>query len=409
MLNDFRRIGLLFLALFIVVIGFVFVPQLSRVVSEYQAAQRLEPCRKFSLDDEQVECIFREIDGAIEGGNLKRGLDVFATAYNRFPSFAGTGCHRHAHRVGDTIYYQYYVLGDNLDALEFPQEATACGYGLFHGFLEHLIQDRPDPEFSMEVCDTLDRKLSSTMKDIRVICYHGTGHGYTLSNAETLPKSDWGDIRAFSDDPVAQCNAMDRATESEKEDCRQGVFNVIADWMEEKNYGFFYDTDNPFRLCNTVPSDVQYACYYEMAQKIGGLIAHNDPVELAAVAATATKKEFADLAFSVGIAGIIQQTIVDGNGYDYVLSRCEALSSDLFHLCLESAVWGLYEHGLPQEEYKNALSLCEEPAVLARGEQGFCYEKTAARLPRFYTKERIQSICDEFPEPYQPLCKAQGN
>jgi len=407
MLNDLKRIGLIFLTALILLAGSTAIPWAVKNIGAYEIARSLASCKALASDDEQVECIFHSIDSAIEKGNLKQGFSIFAGAYRNFTSFSSTGCHRHAHRVGDSVYYRYYILGhDTLDDIDFPQEATACGYGLFHGFLEHLIQDRPDPEFAMSVCEALDQKLSRTMKDIRVICYHGTGHGYTLAHAENLPRALWGNIQEFITTPIAQCNGMTRASESEKEDCRQGVFNVIADWMEEKNYGFSYNTDNPFAACDALPSNIQYACYYEMAQKIGGLVAaHNDPVALSVVAAKASTPEFATLAFSVGIAGMIQQTIAQGNGYEAVLDGCDTLSSDLFHTCLESIVWGLYEHGPPQEEYKNVLSLCEESAVTRHEEESFCYNKALARLTRFYTSERIASVCEEFPKKYQPACK----
>jgi len=407
MLNDLKRIGLIFLTALILLAGSTAIPWAVKNIGAYEIARSLASCKALASDDEQVECIFHSIDSAIEKGNLKQGFSIFAGAYRNFTSFSSTGCHRHAHRVGDSVYYRYYILGhDTLDDIDFPQEATACGYGLFHGFLEHLIQDRPDPEFAMGVCEALDEKLSDTMKDIRVVCYHGTGHGYTLAHAETLSRDVWGNMNAFTEFPLSQCNEMTRATESEKEDCRQGVFNVVADWMEEKNYGFAYNTSDPFESCRAVPSNVQYSCYYEMAQKIGN-IARNDPVALYAIAGTAETQEFADLAFVVGIAGVIQQVIANEDGYLPVLERCGTLSDGVFHRCVESIVWGLYEHGSPQIEYKEVLSLCREPVIQEHGETDFCYEKAADRLSRFYTAEHIKSICAEFPEAYATRCEKE--
>lgn len=384
-------------------IGLVGGSWIADTLDEGAKHRLLAPCKDLVSSDEQINCIFTYIDPAIEKGDLEGAFALFSTAYEDFVSFSGTGCHSHAHRVGDTAYYRYYILGErNIDAMDFPQEATACGYGFFHGFLEHLIQDHPDPEFAMQVCGMLTEKLQETMSNIRTICYHGTGHGYTLANAESIPKSEWGNLLRFTEDPVAECGKMDQATESEREDCRQGVFNVIVSWMEVKNYGFVYNEQAPFKLCDSLPSSMQHACYYEMAQKLNK-IAHNDPVELEAIAVTTPTPELANLVFGIGVAGIIQNVIAP-SGYGPTLERCELLSSAFFHLCVENIIWGLFEHGAPQQEYKQALMVCSEPALRERGETAFCYENTALRLPRFYADHRITSICQEFPEEFTAVC-----
>lgn len=402
--NNTFTIGVLIIALFLL----LSVPTLfswgTKTITEYQAFKSIDHCKDVIESEGQIECIFDAIDTAVEGGSLKKAFAVFSSAYKNFESFSGSGCHRHAHRVGDTVYYKHYIFGEqDIGSIDFPQETTACGYGLFHGFLEHLIQDHPDTEFSMDVCETLERNLSSTMKDIRVICYHGAGHGYTLAHAETLKRDVWGDVRAFSDVPVSKCNALDRARESEREDCRQGVFNVIADWMEVEDYGFSQDTDDPFKLCRLTPELSQYACYYEMAQKITKE-ANNDPVKLYEIASSAPRPDLVDIAFRVSVAGIIQDTIISGSGYEHTLERCTRVPSNFFRPCIESIVWGLYEHGPPQEEYKNVLLLCEDPLVEEGGEKDTCYEKTIDRLPRFYDDNRIESVCSEFPETRQEEC-----
>lgn len=405
-LND-RFVIILALSVALIAVGSLGFSWGTKYFTNYQASQSLETCRQFSTNEEQIDCIFRFIDGAIEKGDLAGGLRFFAAAYRDFTSFSGTGCHRHAHRVGDSVYYRYYVLGhDDLDALTFPQETTACGYGLFHGFLEHLIQDNPNPVFTMDVCETLEKNLARTMGDIRVICYHGAGHGYTLANAEPIPQSKWGDVPLFTEQPLAQCEKMTRATENEKEDCRQGVFNVLVDWMEVGNYGFSYDPWNPFEACRYTASRYQHACYYEMSQKISAISLN--PIDIYSVAKTAPTKELADLAFFVGTGGIIQSTIIDGNGYSDVLENCNSLPDDAFHICVESTVWGLYEHGEPQEEYKRVLDFCKEPVITERGEADFCFEKAIDRLPRFYSASRITSICKEFPEAYTSQCEGKA-
>lgn len=360
-------------------------------------------CSGVATEDQQADCLFKFVDRKVEHGDLRGAFMTLAAAYTEFETISRR-CHVHAHRIGDSAYYRYYLIkGIDIRDMDFPQETTSCGYGFFHGFLEHLIQDRPDPAYAMEVCQALHEQYHSTMSNIRVICYHGTGHGYAIAHALTVPKSDWGNVRAFVDAPVAKCDAMTRASESEREDCRQGVFNVLILWMEDEDFGFSYDEGRPFAVCNEGSPHTQHACTYEMAQRLSG-VADNDMVLVDQLASQAATPELVDVAFLVGTAGVIQQTISDGRGYEPVLAGCSALSDARFRDCVEGIVWGLYEHGLPQQEFAKVLDFCAEDEVAARDEASFCYRKAAERLPRFYTNERIRRICASFPSAYAHLC-----
>lgn len=361
-------------------------------------------CKSIEMQDEQIDCIFRIIEDELHRGGIALAMDAFASAYTSFNSFASTGCHRHAHRVGDMAYYGIYFGTRDLSKMDFPQETTACGYGFFHGFIEHLIQDNPDPDFVTDVCEGLRERYEARMRDIATICYHGSGHGFTLAHAETLRRNTWSDIVAFAEAPLHQCEKLSRASENEKEDCRQGVFNVIVDWMEDEEYGFRYNTEKPFGACDRLATRWRHACYYEAAQKLG-LVATHDPRTYAAIAERIDDEKLRRTVFEVAVAGIVQAVITDENGYRETLAQCEDLDQYFFELCVTSMVWGLFEHGMPQWEYRNVLHLCAERAVEARSVRESCYQAAAGRLPRFYTAERIARICREFPEDARGACE----
>lgn len=354
-------------------------------------------------DNLQVECVFEMIEEYVRKGDMEGTMYVFSRAYERLYFFASTGCHRYAHRVGDVVYYEGYLVTKDIAKMEFPQETTACGYGFFHGFLEHLVQDRPSPPFVTEVCEHLHERLGSTMGDVRLICYHGSGHGFTLAQAENVSRQEWGDMRRFVDAPIEQCESLERATESEVEECRQGVFNVIVDWMEQKQYGFAYNTERPFEPCDELPAGYIHACYYEMAQKLDS-VSGRDPVLLAQIARTARTEELAHVAFGVGIAGVIQQTIANDQGYERTLDGCTALNDTFLQMCMESVVNGLFEHGSPQKEYEKALEFCAETRVKEHRAEATCYKAIANRLSRFYDEATMASICREFPRDLQAVC-----
>lgn len=390
----------------VVAIGFIFVGGID-AVRKYTL---FFSCRSIELEDEQIDCIYRVIEDELHRGGIAPAMDAFASAYASFNSFASTGCHRHAHRVGDMAYYGIYFGIRDLSKMDFPQETTACGYGFFHGFMEHLIQDNPDPAFVTDVCEGLRERYETRMRDIAIICYHGSGHGFTLAHAEVLRRDKWGDIVAFATKPTLLCEELYRASENEKEDCRQGVFNVIVDWMEDEEYGFRYDTEKPFGSCDLLKTGWLHACYYEAAQKLG-LLSPGNPRGIARVVngVANANDELKRMAFAVGVAGIIQQTIVEKRGgYAEPLALCGELNQFFFDACVLALAWGLFEHGMPQEEYRNVLHLCAEQLVEERGMRGACYKYAADRLPRFYESSRIASICREFPPDIRSLCEQRS-
>lgn len=369
-----------------------------------QASMLLGTCEQIGHSERQIDCIFNIIHENLREHGLESALGIFQDAYDSFYSFSSTGCHRHAHRVGDMVYYELYLQQDGFNSVFFPQTATACGYGLFHGFIEHLIQDNPSPAFVTETCNYLHDVYGDSMGAIRLTCYHGSGHGFMLHTAERIEREAWGDLSRFTSDSLEKCMQLSEATEYEQEECRQGVFNVIVDWMSDEEYGFSYDYENPFAVCDSLQEQYWHACYYEMAQKTDR-VSGEDPRVLARIVEGAPNQELADTAFSVGIAGIVQQVIADEGEYERILHDCSDLSDAQYRLCLQSVIHGLFEHGPPAQEYQEPLALCADNGFVGeRDLSAFCYKNIAQRLTRFYEPAQRTSICREFPAEFQDAC-----
>ena len=352
-----------------------------------------------------IDCWYDLIHDTFTESGLQSAMRAFMYIYETQPEFASTGCHRHAHRVGDAVYYEQYVPVQSLDAINFPQETTACGYGFFHGFIEHLIQDHPTSEFITDTCQHLTDRLADRMGDIRITCYHGAGHGLMLAQAEMVSRSEWGQVLSFVQVPLLQCEALPEANESEIEECKEGVFNILVDWMEIDDYGFTYDTESPFAVCDQFKQKHQKACYYEMAQKIAGLVSDSDPVEIAEFISSVESDELRKMSFTVAVAGVMQSVAALGpDGYMPVLERCVLLSDDLLGACLRSVANGLFEHGSPQEEYKEAVGFCHSPIVQATSVSEVCWRTVGAKLYRFYPSNKREDICRSFPLVYRHYC-----
>lgn len=359
----------------------------------------------FAQPEEQIGCWYRVIEDAITHDSIDTGMNVFSYVYETYTPFIETGCHRHAHKVGDIVYYGQYLANPDIDAIDFPQSTTACGYGFYHGFLEHLIQDNPRSEFVTEVCTKLGNKYGAAMGDIQLTCYHGAGHGFMLAEIEKQDRKYWGNIPVFSKRPIELCNGLPDAREGDREECRQGIFNVIMEWGEVQNYGFSYDKNDPLAICRGLPESWLHACYYEAAQKFDGAARKN--LEDAWNIAQKESSEHALMILNVAVAGVVQQTIAAGE-HEAFGKGCMTLPQEPKKGCIESIVNGLYEHGAPMEEYKKALAFCElEYIQRDESASAACSHAFVQRLERFYTPERIVGeVCPRLEGVVREKCEA---
>ena len=295
-------------------------------------------------------------------------------------------------------YYSDFLHHQDFDRTEFPMNAKACGYGFYHGFFEHLVQDRPDPEFVVETCDYMTNRLYDVAPAIRQTCFHGAGHGFVLSLADKLTDSkDWT-IEAFTKEPLNHCESLAGAEEGEISECRQGVFNVLVDWMSDGEYGLIYNYDKPFAVCDNEEFRRQPDCYYEMAQKLDG-VTSNNPVKVATIINETDRTDLGELVMGVAVAGMVQHN--PESMQPDLLFSCRQLDGDLMNICLGAIVGGLVEHDTSGDTYQTATNFCLQNN-LRDEERIVCYDELYTRLNRFLTKDQMVAHCNRliFPDEF---------
>jgi hypothetical protein len=354
----------------------------------------------------KVDCWLGRPLSIVDAGSLTAGFRAFTYLYETYPAFASTGCHRYAHKVGDAAYYNFMLAkGLALEEVEFPQSTTACGYGFFHGFIEHLVQNDPDEKNVVQNCEYLRETYAKNMRDIGTICYHASGHGFMQTQADALPDAMWGNPGLMVKQPLEACERLP-TNGQEIEDCREGVFNVLVDWMETKDFGLSFDLDDPLALCSRVAAGWQYACYYELGQNLGK-ITGGSPLRAAAFSASIRDTELRRMTFGVMVAGMMQsKTALDE--YRELLGECTAIEEAvLYETCVVSSANGMMEHGVPGEEYAKVLDLCADARLTERDGDAACYRALGQRLARFYPPGKVASICGSFPSAYRDSCVAE--
>jgi len=351
----------------------------------------------------KVDCWLQRPLGIVSAGSLMAGFRAFTYLYETYPEFASTGCHRYAHKIGDAAYYNLMLArGLSLEEIEFPQSTTACGYGFFHGFVEHLVQNDPDEPVVVRNCEYLRETYADDMRDIGTICYHASGHGFMQTQADALPDAMWGNPVSMVKRPLEGCEALP-TTEREIEDCREGVFNVLVDWMETGDFGLSTDLEDPLALCSEVVARWQYACFYELGQNLGQ-ITQGSPLTAARFSMHIPDPELRRMTFGVMVAGMMQSKAALDE-YRGVLNECAQIEdAALYETCVVSSANGMMEHGVPGDEYVKVLDLCADPALGARGGDVACYRALGQRLARFYSPGKAATICGAFPAVYRDSC-----
>jgi hypothetical protein len=339
---------------------------------------------------EKINCWQEIIRGEFENKGTSSAFDVFETIYANFRDFSDTGCHRHAHRVGDMAYYFDYLTHKNLEEVDFPQKANLCGYGFYHGFFEHLVQNNPDPEYVTATCTQMKNLLPAEIAPaIQQTCYHGSGHGFLLAQADLLTDSSNWDTRAFLEEPLKKCEALNKASQYDREECRQGVYNVFTDWMFDGEYNLSFNFDEPFKFCNSERKERRADCYYEIAQKFDS-ISGKSPIKIARLSEGIEQGSVKNTVMSTAVAGIVQS---DPSGSQKeLLKECRAVTEGLVGPCIAGIVGGLVEHDISDSDYVRGVSFCTN-SDMTESQRSDCFEVGVTQILRFRTIGQMQDLC----------------
>lgn len=276
---------------------------------------------------EKNQCWFGILYGLIKADGIGPTFDAYGYMWGRYPQFSTSGCHERTHALGDLAYYGEF-LNDRpaIDAFPFRNEMKLCGYGFFHGFFEHYFQNAPDPKTAAATCERLRARLGAAMPDIETICFQGVGHGFMQSRADTVKKSEWGNGPSMIEPAMRLCDALPATADALKERCRDGVFFVLIDWMENGDFGLKFDERSAFSLCDNVRQGLKHACFEEVAQRLVPLV-QDHPLRVEQDVMPIRDERLRQEKFDV----IMQQMMkewVRHPGYERIAQECAAVSDD---------------------------------------------------------------------------------
>lgn len=336
-----------------------------------------ERCNKaHQKDSAKMQCWFDLVEHELHTGGVGAAMDMFKGIHQRYPAMAQY-CHQNTHRVGDMVYFQVYLGTHDLKSLSFPQDATMCNYGFFHGFFEHLFQDNPVPAFISGTCMDMIARFGTRMTGMSNACWDGSGHGLMLARLDTVQKSEWGQVSSFVDGPLDTCARLSADTtrdggRSSVEICVEGVFTTFfQSVVREQQYGFAFDSTDPFALCNAVSEGVKFFCFKSVFVSNG---TERTPSQLLETLRLFVPEEFHAELFKWGIVKLAQMPAIEKEP-ETMLSHCIAESDVFFAGCVVGIIKGIFMNTDPQAEYPIAVRFCASDRIQERRMTDTCLEE----------------------------------
>jgi hypothetical protein len=314
-----------------------------------------------------------------------KAMELFKKFYDQYDFFSNTGCHMHAHHVGDLGYFYEYKLYNDVTKMDFSQNITACGHGFLHGFFEHLFQENPDPDFVDQTCKQLTAKYANTLPSMQFMCYHGSGHGFMIAQVDSYRQTE-NTAESLSAKPLEKCKKLD-TTEFYQKECKSGLFNVLTTFAENNELGLRLDyNENMYEFCHGVLDfDDRGVCFEEVTRRLHGT--YKDKYEY-------IKKyvppEWFGKTFWIAMKSLIAYDPRDK--HKDMFEWCRTLPEDAKSLCQKAIPHGLMQHGSPLEEHKIAIDFCDSD-FLDVAEKQDCYNTVLVRLNRDFQNIDIKKSC----------------
>lgn len=378
------------LSLAAIVVGVFVYVYVSHSVSASTFETDVISCDRAPEESRKIDCWMRLIEHQFVDGGTKEAFAAFLYIYERYDAFATTGCHKHAHRVGDLSFYYDYLKHEDFSKMNFPKNASTCGYGFYHGFFEHLFQNHPDPGYIKEICDIASVQLKEAAPAIDQTCIHGAGHGITLAVADQYVRPEDWTIENFTKKPLAVCEQLDTTDEYRKE-CYLGVFTILTEWMSDESYGLSYNTADPYWHCNqVVDRDQQYGCYMEVSQKFDSLSGF-DIKKVVELVDSGTRPDLRNQIIGLVLAGFIQSNPM-GDKFEHLYNCKDALGPDS-DLCVQTIVGGTIEHTPAGARHEAVDSFCSD-SRLDSHDRDVCYSHYARKILRFDPLPELKERCE---------------
>jgi hypothetical protein len=296
-------------------------------------------------------------------------------------------CHGFAHDLGKNAYHAY--LDGSLPPI--GQEASACAYGLWHGFTTAMQEERGF-DSSKEFCASLTGATDELRTTNRMNCYHGIGIG--LIPDPPSPEL-WGDFDGLVGPALDFCETVG-GDPLYKERCQTGVFHAMTTYMVNDLYGLTFDEDSLGHCTTMTDPDRQYTCFITLVSAVP-IFTRNDLEHTERILKRFSTSDFIYREMFINAA--IMSVTVDEPAADLgaFVAHCEAIGGILRPICIRAVINNLFSNGTPGVEYRKVAEFCSG-GWIREDEKTNCYSEIPSYAGRMYAPEKLGEACSAIPE-----------
>lgn len=343
-------------------------------------------------------CLQKILDDTLAKKGLARAFGALAAIYSSDAEFASE-CHGSTHKLGEAA-YRIFHSGKKV---ELTPNASYCGFGFYHGFMEELINEGGTMEEARAFCSYAGKVLAGKSRYAEGACYHGIGHGA----ADGTDPRAWGNPQAIISPALLLCERVG-GSDQFKDHCASGIFNSLAIMYKDPKYRLTADNTDPYRICaGQHPYYFKRPCYDQMntlALSLTGFDLKKSLLYILKIKEPVFAESAADSLASYGASK--RERGAGETEHKRVISACRVLGGNSFTACIRGFGAGLVEFGEPGREYEEALQFCQNREL--NGEEKYsCLERVLFFLTFIYPKEKIEIICKKsVPSLYTGICDA---
>lgn len=344
----------------------------------------VERC-KAGAEPQRLECWRKHILSILQKSGVDAALTQVGESYVSDPAFAKE-CHSFAHIIGEETYRLFASRKD----IGISSKISYCAYGVYHGFMEALLQDGGDLGRARSFCSHVSGELWESLQSIYSVdnaCYHGIGHG-VVDGSDPRAR---GDSQSIAQPGLELCSQV-ADTEDHIKSCATGVFNSLALMHINREHGLSPNAENPYGICEPyVDAHYRRACYEQMNTLILH-VAGGDFKKALGFAASLPEEDvyFAMLSLAANFAkALLDDPSVSDKAFLYI---CGELSQHLRQACIQGLVGGLMEHGQPGSAHIRAKIFCESGGLMEVDRSG-CIKVIISNARTLYSPEKAYKIC----------------
>ncbi len=345
---------------------------------------------------EKQQCWDEQLETTLETQGLDAAFDFFIKLYKTDPKIP-KACHAWGHILGETAFDLYAKQKDFL----LREEASYCGYGFYHGFLEELLLMTGDITEARTFCDYVSTQLNSDSAAY-VNCVHGVGHGVTAGTAEN--PTEWETPQDIIDVGLKTCEKFTNIP-TELRDCWEGAYNGFLQLLNNNQYGLSLDLikDDFFLICRTQKEKYQAVCYTELMGFLSWFSGSDFSKATTMIIEEIQNPELRAKAIARISADFMQDDIVKLS-HDKNVLVCRSLQNPLYKSCFQGILRGFASHGEPKKEHVKGLNFCRSE-ILSVEEKDTCFRYILNSF-NFYerSQEEIEQVCQGVEVGYKKYC-----